>query len=540
MPIDLTVFNGETEDRDPTVEADKPIYFHTRQRGFDDYFPYENFGTSSPGYAQDPWRPCSPYKKNRTDIQPPQPIETDADNSADAYFSHSLGLGNGDLDDDAGTDDVDAPTHTLGWCNSSWGSRQSNGAPSNRLPWIVWNDRPFANEYELLHVPRTSAGRLLTNYRSIDSTLPVQSEVDNNGDYVQGQYDAYVDNGEDIYHPFGAVLPGHHLLPLTPITDIPLGSDLRPRNCGILGRMFSYVRVPSLFAGTSTALDSSSSDTPAKFRVPFNRLPTFREPGRVNINTTPTGSDGAGLWRALGGVTSQSNANEYGLPEWNSIRSFTEKNVPDTDDNNAKLRSPYRSLQANPGHSSFSSEGGYNEGDNTGTAFENNPVMTSGAWYSSTKVKESDVASLTPRALTLFGGDADSPLFASGTTTVPAFDPKLSSWFRFDPLIRASSQTTTRSEVYAIWVTVGLFEVVDVTDDNTGIPTTIDSLNAGGADVTRYPADNFRIVREYGSTSGDVTRHRGFYIFDRSIPVGYESGADHNIEDAILVERFIE
>ena len=301
MPIDLTVFNGETEDRDPTVEADKPIYFHTRQRGFDDYFPYENFGTSSLGYAQDPWRPCSPYKKNRTAIQPPQPIETDADNSVDAYFSHSLGLGNGDLDDDAGTADVDAPTHTLGWCNSSWGSRQSNGAPSNRLPWIVWNDRPFANEYELLHVPRTSAGRLLTNYRSIDSTLLVQSEVDSNGNYVQGQYDAYVDNGEDIYHPFGAVLPGHHLLPLTPITDIPLGSDLRPRNCGILGRVFSYVRVPSLFAGTSTALDSSSSDTPAKFRVPFNRLPTFREPGRVNINTTPTGSDGAGLWRALGG-----------------------------------------------------------------------------------------------------------------------------------------------------------------------------------------------------------------------------------------------
>lgn len=304
--------------------------------------------------------------------------------------------------------------------------------------------------------------------------------------------------------------------------------------------MFSYVRVPSLFAGTSMALESSSSDTPAKFRVPFNRLPTFREPGRVNINTTPTGSDGAGLWRALGGVTSQSNANEYGLPEWNSIRSFTEKNVKDTNGNNAKLRSPYRSLQANPGHSSFSSEGTYNEGDSTGTAFENNPVMTSGAWYSSTKVKEIDVASLTPRALTLFRGDADSPLFASGSTTVPAFDPKLSSWFRFDPLIRASSQTTTRSEVYAIWVTVGLFEVADVTDDNTGIPTTIPSLNQGGAAVTRYPADNFRIVREYGSTSGDVTRHRGFYIFDRSIPVGYESGADHNIEDAILVERFIE
>ena len=129
-------------------------------------------------------------------------------------------------------------------------------------------------------------------------------------------------------------------------------------------------------------------------------------------------------------------------------------------------------------------------------------------------------------------------MFANGTTTVPAFDPKLSSWFRFDPLIRASSQTTTRSEVYAIWVTVGLFEVADVTDDNTGIPVTI-TFN-DGVGVKRYPADNFRIVREYGSTNGDVSRHRGFYLFDRSVPVGYESGADHNLEDAILVERFIE
>ena len=54
-----------------------------------------------------------------------------------------------------------------------------------------------------------------------------------------------------------------------------------------------------------------------------------------------------------------------------------------------------------------------------------------------------------------------------------------------------------------------------------------------------YP-DGYRLVREYGSDTGDVTRHRAFYIFDRSIPVGFEQGQDHNVQDAILVERFIE
>ena len=68
-----------------------PVYFHTRQRGFDDYFDYaafdltaQQFGTqpfdwntdpaigpvipitATPVRAQDPWRPCSPYKRDRT------------------------------------------------------------------------------------------------------------------------------------------------------------------------------------------------------------------------------------------------------------------------------------------------------------------------------------------------------------------------------------------------------------------------------------------------------------------------------------------
>ena len=45
---------------------------------------------------------------------------------------------------------------------------------------------------------------------------------------------------------------------------------------------------------------------------------------------------------------------------------------------------------------------------------------------------------------------------------------------------------------------------------------------------------------ELGSDTGDIQRHRAFFIFDRSIPVGFQRGEDHNIQDAILLQRFIE
>ena len=136
---------------------------------------------------------------------------------------------------------------------------------------------------------------------------------------------------------------------------------------------------------------------------------------------------------------------------------------------------------------------------------------------------------MTPRGTSLFAGDASTTPFGVTANPQLAFDPTLSSWFRFEPFIRAASNATSRSEMYAIWVTVGLFEVESV--GGTGVEFNNSTV--------QYP-DGYKLLREYGSTAGEVTRRRGFYLFDRSIPVGFESGADHNIQDAILVERFVE
>jgi hypothetical protein len=105
---------------------------------------------------------------------------------------------------------------------------------------------------------------------------------------------------------------------------------------------------------------------------------------------------------------------------------------------------------------------------------------------------------------------AHLPLFRS--STAPYADTNRNPFFHYQGLQRLGNLVTTRSNVYAVWITVGYFEV----------------LPGGG------------LGRELGSDSGDVQRHKAFYVFDRSIPVGFQRGQDLNVEKAILTSRFIE
>ena len=52
--------------------------------------------------------------------------------------------------------------------------------------------------------------------------------------------------------------------------------------------------------------------------------------------------------------------------------------------------------------------------------------------------------------------------------------------------------------------------------------------------------DGYRLVRELGSDTGKVERHRGFAIFDRTLPVGFLRGENMNVNDAFLVKHMIE
>jgi len=99
----------------------------------------------------------------------------------------------------------------------------------------------------------------------------------------------------------------------------------------------------------------------------------------------------------------------------------------------------------------------------------------------------------------------------SGTTFIDSFteanrSTNNNAYFRYQTVNRVANNVTIRSNVFAVWVTVGLF-------DSSG--------------------------NEYGYDTGAIQRYRGFYIYDRSIPVGFSPGKDYNVRDGIMLRRIL-
>jgi hypothetical protein len=185
------------------------------------------------------------------------------------------------------------------------------------------------------------------------------------------------------------------------------------------------------------------------------RVIRYREPGRVNINTIPNESIWESLWNGREIPNAGPIANSW-------IPRFTE----------VVAQRPYRTA-------------------NLASVASDN------------------------RLLRDFASNA-SP-FTTGVpfphNNYPHYNGELHSYHRYAALNRLGNLITTRSNVFAVWVTVGYFEVDPVSGN---------------------------VVQELGLDTGDVERHRGFYVIDRSIPVGYEPGANHNVDRAIVLRRFIE
>jgi len=105
------------------------------------------------------------------------------------------------------------------------------------------------------------------------------------------------------------------------------------------------------------------------------------------------------------------------------------------------------------------------------------------------------------------GGDQDGRPYA---------DPRRNPYFRYREMMRLSNLSTQRSNVFAVWMTVGFF-VIEPHPTNAG-------QSALGA--------------EYGLDTGDAVRFKSFMIFDRSIPVGFRPGTPLNSRDAVLLDHF--
>ena len=116
---------------------------------------------------------------------------------------------------------------------------------------------------------------------------------------------------------------------------------------------------------------------------------------------------------------------------------------------------------------------------------------------------------------------------------------------------RLSGTTTNRSNVFAVWTTVGYFEVercnpgVNMPNvDPDGKPITLEQLINPNYKWYRYYQaiypDGYTYGKELGAEFGETKRRRGFAIIDRSIPVDFRRGQSANYQDAILLQRVLD
>ncbi len=274
-------------------------------------------------------------------------------------------------------------------------------------------------------------------------------------------------------------------------------------------RLFELVEVPSQVNGALEVYDNTNGDA-RRWRVP----------GKININTvvhpwvflalfnnhpaalaadlsgTPAGSAGATLlWNRF-------LASRYG-PD----------NMPGTADD-----LPVRS---------------YLLGTTTGQPGALNPQVYS-------------IQSTLLRSIPSGGGPRSPLIYDFRQIPPPGLQPgqrnnRLNSYpaYLFGPLMKLGNVVTTRSHVFAVWITVGFFEVVD-----EPVPDGQDNDNDGLIDEPDELIP--RLGKEIGSDTGQVVRHRAFFLVDRSRADGWPGPPQTReellaiLKKVVLLSRVIE
>lgn len=374
--------------------------------------------------------------------------------------------------------------HSLGYLNEAYGSYGSNypvdtGSTTTNMtfPWLTWHNRPYIGTMDLLLVPRSKPSRLAFDYTALLTATPVAN-----------------------YN-----LPANYLAEAGTYGHLLNFFDARVTGGAHLYRLLDYVGVPSKFAGTSEVLDPATfglNSAPAGVRVPNNLISTMREPGRININTI----NDERVWNAL--------MCEYTGIEWFQIIACRRGYGPI-----ASGTPMWLDNSASPTYFSNPFRGN--------AAGELVPL----AGFEKIDIEASMLRSypLTPPVIPTFHSNSSQIAgaiqpngSASATPPIALMRPDFSNkfdqadrnpYFRYKLMNRLNNLVTTQSNVYAVWVTMAYFQ----------------SNN-----------DSQALQDELWKEEGNPERHRAFYIIDRSIPVAFEPGENHNVDDAILVRRMLD
>jgi len=343
--------------------------------------------------------------------------------------------------------------HTLGFLNDPFGQPRSSPAAHVGMP----QQEPFP-WLTWNNRPFTSAAEVLM----VPATSPWELLDRNRFSLASGSTSPYT----SLTAPFG------HLWSFFDSGTAGGSAELH--------RLLDYLTVPSRFTGSWVQANPqllANSAGQHIFPPPFHLIPRYREPGKVNLNTIfservfnglMNGFDGSGsLWadflvsrRGYGGSSNHPFEINPSLP--------------------TRFAEPFRSAGSHGLR----------------------PASAASQWPN--RQVEATLLRSAP-------GSNNRPLFAQQSSQ-DANDTDRNPYFRYQGIMRLPNLVTTRSNVYAVWITVGYFQV-----DGNGNP-----------------------LREAGSDTGDVQRHRAFYLIDRSVPVGFMRGSDLNAEKAILLRTMIE
>ena len=395
---------------------------------------------------------------------------------------------------------------------SRFGGRPDRCRDPKKYAWLMWANRPFNSMIELALVPTASPFHL-TAWHSVKSTAVTDST---------------------FLH-----LPGFFDPPTTAISpwDAVTGTGSYG---GTKPNLLDFVHVPSPFAGIygSVANPQSNAGLSAIGMDvhPQNHVSHFREPGRINVNTIADKR----VWRALFGelAAKGDSAQSASLPF--SIE-FPGSNQVDLRDqlpnwpnwttdwltpNGGNSLTPIKSLldfyrrMPDPGkYAAANRTTGFLDGHTTP------PEPTEDINHDGQLAPNEDAndnGMLDPGEDLNGNGrlDAGEDQNNNGVLDIqdlnnngyldPGDDYRNTdrhAYFRYQTMNRLANLTTGRSNVFAVWVTIGFF-------DNSG--------------------------NELGIDTAETHRYRGFYILDRSIPVGYETGKDYNLRDAVILRRVIQ
>jgi hypothetical protein len=478
MPVDLTAFNGAADYNAAELGEGvtvKPVAMDSRERG-------DNANKNA-----DPYDLWAQEGYNTTNVESKSIPAPPADHYYNKAFSHTLGYLNrcyGDL-----TGDNAPATRTSA----------HRGDPIRPFPWFTWNNRPFFSPYELMLVPWNNSATLLN--RDTDAYY---------GQTVSGLN----------YYAGGTNTPYRHLWNYFQSMAYPRSATTTVNPFPQFFRILDMVQVPSRFVGTQIQLTpttmASTGNVEHYFHPPFHWVSTYREPGRVNINTVYNYDVFRAVMNYSGAVV-----NSPAIPQsdmlllWDKLvrsrrgdasAAATTSTTPTNTFLNTVNASMLKLNSAMP------------------TRF-GNPFRSYAGGHLRHNTQQSAMSNMGLDAeihATLLRADPDvrtRPLFEYRSTQ-PHEEANRNPFFRYRNFERFGNLLTTRSNVYAIWITVGYFEV---------------RRNSG----TAYP-DGYELGQELGVDTGEMQRHRAFYIFDRSIPVGFIRGRDLNFEKALLIRRYIE